>query len=82
MAAAAIPATVKSRALDGLHFGFSFVVPIVASGELLPLWPFSDLSGTDPWLVSQWVFAGSGETDGCRIEILFCGPIVAEPARF
>jgi hypothetical protein len=46
-------------------------VPIVASGELLPLWPFYDLLGTDPWLVSQWVFAGSGETDGCGMEILF-----------
>jgi hypothetical protein len=35
------------------------------------------LVGTDPWLVSQWVFAGWGETDGCGMEILFVGSLYA-----
>ena len=60
-AAAATPATVNVVRLNDLHFGFSFVVPMFACGELLPLLALSRLLGTDPWLVSQWVF---GRSDG------------------
>ena len=47
------------------------VVPIAASGELLPLWPFSDLLGRTPLVGVSMGIRGVRETDGCRMTFLF-----------
>jgi hypothetical protein len=68
MAAAAIPATVKVVRL---------MVCILVSPLLCRALPaalpraFSDWVGTDPWLVSQSVFARPEEADGCGMESFF-----------
>ena len=59
MAAAAIPATERVVRLM-VCISVSPLLCRSLPAALLPLWPLSDLSGTDPWLVSQWVFAGFG----------------------
>ena len=70
MAAAAIPATANVVRL----------MVCISVSPLLCRWlpaaniaaaALSRLLGTDPWLVSQWVFGCSEETDGWGIGILF-----------
>ena len=60
----------ESGALDGLHFGFSFIVPIALPAATLPRGLFR-LSGTDPWLVSQSGIRAVGGSGWVRIESLF-----------
>jgi hypothetical protein len=76
MAAAAIPATER---VVRLMFCIS-VSPLLCRSlprRTVAALALFRLVGTDPWLVSQWVFGGSGETDGCGMEILFIGSFYA-----